>query len=60
MNTVCGIYGLRYKTTNKWYVGQSIDIYDTYSGCEVENHSAESLQRKDTLENGKVHYSHEI
>ena len=24
--TMCGIYGLRCRTTNKWYVGQSLDI----------------------------------
>ncbi len=26
LNSVCGIYGLRCKTTEKWYVGQSVDI----------------------------------
>jgi len=27
MKTVCGIYGLKHKTTGKWYVGQSINIH---------------------------------
>lgn len=27
---VCGIYGLRSKTTGKWYIGQSVDIEDRW------------------------------
>ena len=27
INVCCGIYGLRNKITNKWYVGQSVDIW---------------------------------
>ena len=29
---LCGIYGLRCKTANKWYVGQSIDILSRWFG----------------------------
>lgn len=29
-NVCCGIYGLRNKINNKWYVGQSIDIHDRW------------------------------
>lgn len=29
-NVCCGIYGLRNKVNDKWYVGQSLDIYDRW------------------------------
>jgi group I intron endonuclease len=34
---VTGIYGLRCKTTNKWYVGQSIDISERWKFYRKEN-----------------------
>jgi group I intron endonuclease len=30
VNLFCGIYGLRCKTTGKWYIGQSIEIMDRW------------------------------
>lgn len=30
MNKICGIYGFKYKEDDKWYIGQSIDIWRRY------------------------------
>lgn len=30
---VCGIYGLRCKTTGKWYIGQSTNIHKRWKTC---------------------------
>ena len=34
-NVCCGIYGLRNKLNNKWYVGQSIDIIKRWEGYDT-------------------------
>ena len=31
----CGIYGLRCKTTNKWYIGQSVDICERFNDYKL-------------------------